>query len=105
MGYEYTEQDFGSFFYKGQEHRLKWSDAISRCENDGSLAHLGNRQDGSTVHLAVPKSEEENAFIANVIPGKDCCSYKKYHTQIVIHKIVCSFIPDCASEVFCYLTL
>ena len=80
MGYEYTEQDFGSFFYKGQEHRLKWSDAIARCENDGSLAHLGNRQDGSTVHLAVPKSEEENAFIANVIPGKDYCSYL-YHTQ------------------------
>ena len=60
MGYTYTEQDFGSFFYKMYD-RMSWHDGQKACQADGT-------------HMVVPESVEENKFIANLRPGQDCCS-------------------------------
>ena len=60
-GYTYTEQDFGSFFYKLYD-KMNWHDGKKTCEADGT-------------QMVVPKSEEENSFIASLKPGQECCSY------------------------------
>ena len=61
-GYTWTEQEFGSFFYKVYDP-MNWSHARQRCLTDGTK-------------MAVPKSDSENEFISNLLPGKDCCLLK-----------------------------
>ena len=67
MGYTYTEQDFGSFFYKMYD-RMNWHDGQKACQADGT-------------HMVVPESVEENRFISNLRPGQDCCSCGMNHTS------------------------
>ena len=45
---------------------MNWHDGKKTCEADGTK-------------MVVPKSEEENSFIASLKPGQDSCSYKLYH--------------------------
>ena len=42
---------------------MNWHDGKKTCEADGTK-------------MVVPKSEEENSFIASLKPGQDSCSYK-----------------------------
>ena len=71
-GYTYTEQDFGGFFYKMYD-KMNWHDGKKTCEADGTK-------------MVVPKSEEENSFIANLKPGQDCCSnYLNHMTFLKFH--------------------
>ena len=60
MGYTYTEQDFGSFFYKMYD-RMSWHDGKEACQADGT-------------QMVVPESVEENTFIANLRRDQDYCS-------------------------------
>ena len=59
-GYTWTEQEFGSFFYKVYDP-MHWGAGKHRCMRDGTK-------------MAVPKSDAENEFISNLLPDKDCCS-------------------------------
>ena len=40
---------------------MDWNYAKLRCLTDGTK-------------MVVPKSDAENEFISNLLPGKDCCS-------------------------------
>ena len=46
---------------------MNWHDGKKTCEADNWRGTM-----------VVPKSEEENAFIASLKPGEDCCSYNLY---------------------------
>ena len=41
---------------------MDWHQGKNTCVADGT-------------QMVVPKSEEENAFIASLQPGQECCSY------------------------------
>jgi len=55
-GYIKTTQSFGTVFYKVYG-KMDWYAAKSTCEGDGAM-------------LPVPRSDEENEFIANLLPKK-----------------------------------
>ena len=57
LGYTYTEQEFGGIFYKLHDP-MNWHDGKRKCESE-------------YTKMAVPKSDEENQFIANLAPGKE----------------------------------
>ena len=49
---------------------MNWHDGKKTCEADGTK-------------MVVPKSEEENSFIASLKPGQDCCSYDLYDINYI----------------------
>ena len=51
--------------------KMNWHDGKKTCEADGTK-------------MVVPKSEEENSFIASLKPGQDCCSYDLYHANFCV---------------------
>ena len=65
-GYTWTEQEFGSIFYKVYDP-THWAAAKHRCLTDAAFSL-------SSTKMAVPKSDAENEFISNLLPGKDCYS-------------------------------
>ena len=56
--YTYAENSWGKSFYKIYPERESYGFADSQCKSDGSF-------------LAIPRSEAENDFIANLIPNKN----------------------------------
>ena len=48
---------------------MNWHDGKKTCEADGTK-------------MVVPKSEEENSFIASLKPGQDSCSYNSQRCKL-----------------------
>ena len=55
LGYTFVVNTWGNSFYKTYEE-MNYLDAKAQCESDGA-------------YLAIPRSDDENAFIASLIPN------------------------------------
>ena len=55
--YTYAEKSWGKSFYKIYSATKNYTDAKAQCESDGSF-------------LAIPRSEAESDFIADLIPNE-----------------------------------
>ena len=58
IGYAFSENSWGNFFYKVYNTPRNYGDAKAQCESDGAF-------------LAIPRSQAENDFLRSLLSNRD----------------------------------